>query len=303
MPHPASSRLRRAGPGTILAWLLLWAAACAPARPPAPPPGLRLGPAPLVSVVDLPGRWGGFQRILILSPRRPRVLLVLLPGGDGVLALDPLGQIHRGQDQPLVRAAPEMVGYGLGLILVDAPSEQWDQGGLDGGYRCGVRHRQDLMAVLDYLEGRWPGVPRWAVGYGRGALSAARLALPMDQDLVDGLVLVSPPGLEQKGPCSLRRLPLEEIRVPTLIIQHEQDACPGFALEGSRRLLVRLKSARESELLAVRGGASSGPPCSYTSFHGFAGRIRDLGLALVRWVLTVQFPGLVQPSRPRQVLP
>ncbi len=290
-------------PALVLACLLFLTAACATAKPPVKPPGLSLGPAPLVSVVDLPGRWGGFQRILIYSPRRPRLLLVILPGGDGVLALDPLGLIQRGADQPLVRAAPDMVAYGLGLVLVDAPSEQWDQGGLNGGFRCGVRHRRDLVGVVEYLEGRWPGVPRWVVGYGRGSISAARLALPWDQHLLDGLVLVSPPNPKQKGACSLARLPLEEIRVPTLIIQHEQDACPGFSLEDSRRLLARLKSARESELLAVRGGVSKGGACAYTSFHGFAGRTRDLALALVRWVLTVQFPDTLPPSRPAQVLP
>ncbi len=295
-PRPARTAL-------VLAWLLLVAAACAPAQPPAQPPGLSLGPAPLVSVVDLPGRWGGFQRILIYSPRRPRLLLVLLPGGDGILALGPRGLIHRGGDQPLVRAAPEMVAYGLGLVLVDAPSEQWDQGGLQEGFRCGARHQQDLVGVVEYLEGRWPEVPRWVVGYGRGAISAVRLALPWDQHMLDGLVLVSPPNPDPQEPCSLARLALEEIRVPTLIIQHEQDACPGFSLEGCRRLLARLKSARESELLAVRGGVSKGGACAYSSFHGFAGRSRDLALALVRWVLTVQFPDTLPPSRPPQVLP
>lgn len=262
--------------------------ACAGASPasPVPAPKKSLGNAPYISVVDLPTRPDVTQRMLLMVPHYPRAVLLLLPGGDGELKMDSLGLISQGEDGFLVRAAAAMVGYQMAVAVPDAPSDCLDQDGFSGGFRCSTEHGRDLDEILIFLRDRWPKLPLWAVGFDDGAISAASTALAQRDDPVDGLVMGAVKILPEERGCSLSGLALEEIEASTLMLQHEQDACPGAALKDAGLAASRLDQAREVELLAVSGGSSPGPPCSSRSYHGFWGREKDVADSIVRWIIS-----------------
>jgi alpha/beta superfamily hydrolase len=73
----------------------------------------------------------------------------------------------------------------------------------------------DLAAALDWLEGRYPGLPRWAGGFSFGARTAAGLAARVQR--LDRLVLVALP--VAAFDCGVIR----DVRTPGLVVQGGAD--------------------------------------------------------------------------------
>lgn len=140
-------------------------------------------------IVSLAGGYG-----VLNSPKKVSAAVVLIPGGDGDLALDPSG-IHRQQRSPIVSTRADYRARGIASLLIDA----------------GV----SATAAIEYM--RRLGVPVTVVGESNGSLRAAG-ALDAHPD---GLVLWSGRLQNiQEAIGSPSRLP------PTLVIHDPQDRCP-----------------------------------------------------------------------------
>jgi hypothetical protein len=86
--------------------------------------GVALGQtAPPASIVsDVPVA-GGTERVLFLGGRQARAIVLLLPGGDGIIGLDSGGGVHQLGRNFLVRTLGQWVAEGLPWCSRTRPTE------------------------------------------------------------------------------------------------------------------------------------------------------------------------------------
>ena len=210
-------------------------------------------------VVDLPTRPGVTQRLLVLTPASPKAAVVLFAGGHGGLQLQADGSITWGRGNFLIRAREAFADQGLAVAVIDAPSDRQGPPFL-AGFRQTPEHAADVKAAIAWLR-QSSKVPVWLVGTSRGTQSVGYVATVLaGADGPDGIVLTSTILRDDKG-RAVPAMPLETIRIPVLVVHHEQDGCALCAFADVPLLMRRLATAPKRELLAFKGGENRGDPC------------------------------------------
>jgi dienelactone hydrolase len=234
-------------------------------------------------VVDIPSRPGVSQRILVLSPPDPKAAVILIPGGHGGLQLSTRGSVKWGEANFLVRSRQLFAEQGLVVAVLDAPSDRQNPPYLQG-VRQRPEHTADIKAVIAWLRAD-AKVPVWLVGTSRGTQSAAYVATELGgPEGPDGIVLTSTIVTDRNG-RSVPDMPLDKIRVPVLLVHHEQDGCALCAFSSMPALMGKLVNAPRRQLLAFKGGANQGDPCEALAYHGFNGIERDVVQQTAAWIL------------------
>jgi pimeloyl-ACP methyl ester carboxylesterase len=103
----------------------------------------------------------------------------------------------------------------------------------------------------------------------------------------DGIVLTSSIlGRSARSPVTARPvpdLPLANLKIPVLVVHHQEDPCPICDPARLPALMAKLPPAT-SQLLTYTGGLSTGPACEAFSHHGFNG-IEDRVVAdIAQWI-------------------
>lgn len=221
------------------------------------------------------------------------VTLVLLAGGAGHVDLDAQGCAQKLKGNSLVRSVPLFNAAGFGTAVVDAPTDFQGEDGL-GGFRADARHAQELGQVIADLRARTRGAV-WVVGTSRGAISAANAASRLaGLAAPDGLVLTSALMAGQSGARkpwvaqSVFDLPLENIRVPLLVVGHAADTCVRSPASLMERVAARTRSPR-LQVVTVSGGPAKPPPagldaCEGRTPHGFYGQEAEAAAGIARFV-------------------
>jgi len=234
-------------------------------------------------VVDIPTRPGVTQRMVVIAPPDPKAAVVLLAGGHGGLQIFPNGSFKWGEGNFLIRSRQLFADQGLLVAVVDAPSDRQSPPFLQG-FRQRPEHAADLKAVIAWLRENGK-VPVWLVGTSRGTQSAAYVATELaGADGPDGIVLNSTILSDDKG-RPVPAMPLDRLRIPVLVVHHEQDGCALCAFANVPALMGKLGNAPRKELLAFQGGASRGDPCEAFAYHGFNGIEREVVTQTVAWIL------------------
>ncbi len=234
-------------------------------------------------VVDIPTRPGVTQRMIVLSPPEPKAAVVLIPGGHGGLQVFSNGSMKWGEGNFLVRTRQLFAEQGLLVAVIDAPSDRQTSPFLQG-FRQKPEHAADLKAVIAWLR-ETAKVPVWLVGTSRGTQSAGYVATELSgPEGPDGVVLSSTILTDDKG-RPVPAMPLGKIRVPVLVVHHEQDGCTHCAFAEIPALMGKLASAPKSRLLSFKGGENQGDPCEAFSYHGFNGLERDVVQQTAAWIL------------------
>jgi hypothetical protein len=179
-------------------------------------------------VIDIPTRSGVTQRLLYIAPDSPKAVVMLYAGGHGGLRLDPYGTFGWGEYNFLVRSRQLFVSSGLTVAVIDAPSDRQTTPFLNG-FRQTSEHAADAKAVIAWLRAH-ANVPVWLVGTSRGTQSVASIAIALtDGGGPDGVVLTSTILRDVKGGRSVADMNLSALRIPVLVVHHQDDACPFFA--------------------------------------------------------------------------
>ncbi|WP_198088200.1 alpha/beta hydrolase [Variovorax sp. E3] len=237
-------------------------------------------------VVDIPTRPGVTQRVLVLSPPDPKAAVILLAGGHGGLQIFPNGSFAWGAGNFLVRTRQSFADQGLMVAVIDAPSDRQSPPYLSG-FRQKPEHAADLKAVIAWMREQ-AKVPVWLVGTSRGTQSAAYVATelsgPQGPDGPDGIVLTSTI-LADRGGRPVPAMPLENIRIPVLVVHHEQDGCALCAYAKVPELMGKLGNSSRKELLSFTGGQSRGDPCEAMAYHGFNGLELEVVPRIASWIL------------------
>jgi hypothetical protein len=258
-----------------LAGLLLMLSVAAGTAPPAS--------SQTTQVLDIPTRPGVTNRVLLVASDRPGAAALLYAGGHGGLQIAADGSMRWGDGNFVVRTRQLFAGQALAVAVVDAPSDRQQPPYLNR-FRQTAEHAQDAAAIIAELRKRF-GVPVWLVGTSRGTQSVAAIALALNDQpgAPDGLVLTSSI-LTDPGGRPLPAMALERLRLPVLIVHHEQDGCAQCRFADLPSLTDKLQASRR-QVLTFTGGNSIGDPCEARAHHGFNGLEDQVVPAIARWIL------------------
>jgi pimeloyl-ACP methyl ester carboxylesterase len=240
-------------------------------------------------VVDVPTRPGVSQRFLFLSPREPRATVVLFAGDHGGLHIAADGRFQYGNLAVnfLVRSRQLFVEHDLAVAIVDAPS---DRQGFPfrflSGFRQTPAHAADIKAVIAWLR-EHVEAPVWLIGTSMGTLSVGYVATQLTgRDGPDGIVLTSTILTAESGTRPVPAMELETLRIPVLVVHHEQDGCRLCLFRDMPALMHKLDAVSRKELIAVNGGVSSGDPCTAFAYHGYNGIERVVVARIAEWIVS-----------------
>lgn len=225
-------------------------------------------------LVTLDTRAGVQQKFLLLKPDKPVAAVVLFPGGNGI------ADLSGSADSPvvgkalknnfLIRTRESFAAEGLITAVVDAPSDHQGNRGMLGGFRAGAEHCQDIDAVVRHLK-TIASVPVWLVGTSRGTESAANCAIRL-KDAIGGLVLTSTMTRANSNGTHVLAMDLAAIRVPALVLAHENDGCEHTPARDAPELGQKLVNAQRKEVKVLSGGdRGKAKPCQAMTHHGFLG--------------------------------
>jgi len=124
------------------------------------------------------------------------------------------------------------------------------------------------------------------VGTSMGTLSAGNAAARLTEGGPDGVVLTS--SVTETSKLSyetVRHAGLGDIRVPTLVVHHKDDACRASPYSGAEPIVRALKQAPVKELMAFQGGSPPiSAPCEAKAAHGYLGIEAQVVSAIGAWI-------------------
>lgn len=221
------------------------------------------------------------------------ITLMLFPGGSGHVDLDELGCPRALTGNSLVRSIAAFAALGFNTALVDAPSDYQGGDGL-AGFRASPLHANDIGVLVASLRARTKGAV-WVVGTSRGSISAANAAARLSGSAApDGVVVTS---ALMVGDSAAKKpwvaqtifdIPLENIRMPALVVGHAADKCTRSPPEMMNRVAARLSSGRK-QVVTVGGGpgypGSAGlQACEGKAPHGFTEQEAEVAAGIARFV-------------------
>lgn len=214
--------------------------------------------------------------------------LILFPGGNGA---GPFKLTENGVVTGwsfLVRSADTFIRNGLSVIAVNPPSDH--PTGMSTGFRESSEHAQDIATLTRYLGQQ--GYERiFLVGNSRGTLSATSIGTKLSDSHVKGVILTS--SLEYDN--FLRWLPLEQLRLPVLMVHHREDACRVSSFQEAERTRASLSATTVVDFTEVNGGAyPRSAPCDNLSAHGFFGVEERVVQVISDWVSGHKVPEKIE---------
>jgi pimeloyl-ACP methyl ester carboxylesterase len=236
--------------------------------------------APAASIVsDVPVA-GGTERVLFLGGRRARAIIVLLPGGDGVIGLDSGGGVHQLGRNFLVRTLGQWQAQGFAVVLPDAPN---------GTSLTGQRHlpayADAIGRAIDFSRSR-AALPVWLIGTSAGTTAAVNGAAHLGSK-VAGAVLTSS-ATRRTGSSSETIFDAEPgaVAVPVLVVSNEYDTCAETPPGDAPMVLSALTRSPRKELVMVTSGqtAKGSDPCQGMSPHGYLGIEATVVQRISEWI-------------------
>lgn len=234
-------------------------------------------------VADVPSRPGVTQRILVITPDKPKAAVILFAGGDGGLTLEADGRIPKLSGNFLVRSRQLFVDQGLTTVVIDAPSDKQSYPFLSG-HRQTDDHVADAKTVIAWLR-QQSQIPVWLIGTSRGTQSVGHIAtrLPVTDGGPDGIVLTATVVSDPRS-RAVPEMALDRIKIPVLVAHHRGDACRVCRYSDVPRLMERLTTPPRKELITFNGGISTGDPCEARAHHGFNGIERKVVQRIAAWI-------------------
>lgn len=237
-------------------------------------------------VLNLPTREGVTQRLLWSAPEFPKAVAVLMVGGNGGLRIAADGSIGALAGNFLARTRELFLAQGIAVALVDAPSDRQSPPYL-AGFRQTLEHATDIKAVIAAVRQR-TGKPVALVGTSRGTQSAAYLALQLaDGGGPDALILTATILTDPVG-RAVAKMPLETLRIPVLVVHHQDDGCKHCFASDLPLLTSHLPPAHK--VMMFQGGRSTGDPCEAMAYHGFNGIEDRVVRDIAQWLLSAVVP-------------
>jgi len=243
--------------------------------------GVSAGPSPAAEVADLPSASGGTQHVWYDSPTNPWAVAIMFVGGNGKVPFEADGSLKGGVGT-LTRTRQLWLDQGVAVLIPGKPSSIT----VEYAYRLTAEYSQDMRSLVNFARAH-ASAPIWLLGHSSGTNAAAHGASQLVGGEIAGVVFVSP--VSQHGPSeklteAVVDVPLAAIKVPALVVAHQQDACPNTPPDGATRLRAALTGSPATELFLLDGGQPSGGPCDPTALHSLVGLDAEFVARVVGWM-------------------
>jgi pimeloyl-ACP methyl ester carboxylesterase len=196
-------------------------------------------------------------RTLLLATPNPKALVLLYPGGGGMLRLQGDGSTRNGHT--FVRSKDLWAQYGIDAVLVDTP---YDLGDLRrGDMRGREEHLQRVNEVIDFYRSKL-NLPIWIFGHSMGTSTVSNFLNGnlRNQKKIEGAIIAG----------TIRSASIDDdVTIPLEAIHHFQDSCLGSLPENSKRIIGGRPKNLPSKLVLIDGGISEGNECEAFAYHGF----------------------------------
>jgi pimeloyl-ACP methyl ester carboxylesterase len=208
-------------------------------------------------VYDIPHGLDSPTRTLLISAENPKALVLLFPGGGGMMRLTDDGETKN--RHTFVRSANLWAQYQIDVVLVDTP---YDLGDLRRG---DLRDRQDhldrVAEVLGYYKEKTK-LPIWIFGHSMGTSTATNYVNQLNEQSakVAGIIIAGTIKAASIDP---------NVKAPVAAIHHVQDSCLGSLPENSERIINSRPKNAIARLEMINGGISEGNVCEAFAYHGF----------------------------------
>ncbi len=232
-------------------------------------------------LVTLPTRTGVTSSYWWMPRDNAKANLILLSGGSGGIGY------RNGTPQSnnfLVRSRDHFAtGNPDGVFNVALLGNASDMRQLDPALRVRSEHLQDIAAVVAHIRAR-NNAPIWLIGTSQGTISAAAAGIDLGEK-ISGLVL-SAAYTAFKTSTSVPKQSIDKIKVPVLVVFHENDSCRVTRPDEAKYIMDKLNNASVKKLLLVTGGQGpSGDECEALHWHGFINAEAAASNVITSWVL------------------
>ena len=211
---------------------------------------------------DIPLPSGGSERVLFAAPASPRAILIMFPGGPGIVGIAASGTTTNLNF--LVRTLPLWLAQGFAVEILDAPN---------GTSLLGQRHTAGYVAAIDravdFVHSRGDA-PVWLVGTSQGSTAAANGAAHLGGKIA-GVVLSSSVTRQGRGGETVFDSEPGLIAGPALVVANQGDTCMLTPPGDAPNLVATLARSRRKEVILVSSNQIQSDPCEAMSPHGYLG--------------------------------
>ena len=207
-------------------------------------------------VFDVPYKDDAPTRTLLIPVRNAKAVVLLFPGGGGVLRLQDDGSTTN--FHTFVRLKDLWAQYGIDAVLVDTP---YDLGAGMRNSRSIRDHQQRILNVVNYYRDKF-NLPVWIFGHSMGTVSVTEFVNGgKDKErLVAGVIVAG----------TYRSASIDsDVTIPVMAIHHTDDGCASTPLVTSERIIEGRSPKTISLLIQIDGGVSEGDVCGSKAYHGF----------------------------------
>lgn len=223
------------------------------------------------------GRADSYQPVYEMTRPDAIATLVILPGGHSGTGRTADGKPSSGNT--LVRLRDYFYEQKFNVLIVFRPS---DMDVMEYNYRVSSTHVKELENVVDYAA-QFFQKPVWLIGMSRGSVSGTAAAIALGDKKVQGLVLTSSITNTKQGAISTQNI--EELKIPVLVVHHEQDACNYCSPSQAKKIPEYLKSSPYKRSYIVNGGSDPrGDVCDTYHWHGFINSELETAKLISDWI-------------------
>ena len=219
------------------------------------------------------------QNVLFMAPPTPPVaVVVMFPGGDGLIGVSDTGTIGR-DGNFLIRTRAKWLARGFMFVAVDGAMGRAGS----RGDRIGPANLRAIAEIVRAVRQR-SSAPIWLLGTSAGAPAAVAGAASLPPGTLKGVVISSPVSVPGQHD-SVFEVPLARIAVPVLIQIHGQDGCRMTPPANAAVIKAALTASPAVDIQTFTGGdpPRSGP-CEAFAQHGFVGIEDQVVNAAADWI-------------------
>ncbi|MDH6301526.1 hypothetical protein M2128_000433 [Polynucleobacter sphagniphilus] len=195
-------------------------------------------------------------RTFLLAAKHPQAVVLLFPGGSGVLCLQDDGSTTN--THTFVRSIELWAQYGIDAVLVDTP---YGLGNGRNNSRSTRDHQQRILNVVKYYKEKL-NIPIWLFGHSMGTVSVSEFANSglEQQQMISGVIIAG----------TYRTVSMDgDGKLPVLAIHHIHDGCSSTPKSASEAVIKDRPKDSRSQLILIDGGMSTGEECLSLAHHGF----------------------------------
>lgn len=153
---------------------------------------------------------------------------------------------------------------------------------MENGYRVSKQHVQEIQQVIRFAKNEF-NQPVWLVGTSRGTVSATATAIETGEFEIAGIVLTS--SITAKKNQGITSQDIAKIKVPVLVVHHQNDECKICNPEDARQIIKGLTDSPISKFVLVNGGyGAMGNPCEAQHWHGFINYEKETVKLISSWI-------------------